>query len=87
MAKVATVSVDVTKLTKSKLFKGKKGTYANLVIFFNDSPDQFGNDFSVAESLSKEEREAGEKTVYVGNGKYTGSDAKLSTSEESELGF
>ena len=61
--------MDVTKLDKEKLVKGKKGTYANLTIWVNDEVDQFGNDVSIQQSLSKEEREAGAPKIYLGNGK------------------
>ena len=69
MAKLITASVDVTKLDKEKLVKGKKGTYANLTIWLNDEVDQFGNDVSIQQSLSKDEREAGASKIYLGNGK------------------
>ena len=69
MAKLITASIDVTKLDKEKLVKGKKGTYANLTIWLNDEVDQFGNDVSIQQSLSKEEREAGASKIYLGNGK------------------
>ena len=69
MSKLITASVDVTKLDKGKLVKGKKGTYANLTIWLNDEVDQFGNDVSIQQSLSKEERESGAAKIYLGNGK------------------
>ena len=69
MAKLITASIDVTKLDKGKLVKGKKGTYANLTIWVNDEVDQFGNDVSIQQSLSKEERESGAAKIYLGNGK------------------
>ncbi len=80
MAKLLTASIDVTKLDKSKLIKGKKGTYANLTIWINDDVDQFGNDVSIQQSLSKEEREAGAPKIYLGNGKqHDGSKAAAQT--------
>ena len=69
MSKLITASIDVTKLDKGKLIKGKKGTYANLTIWINDELDQFGNDVSIQQSLDKEEREAGAAKIYLGNGK------------------
>lgn len=81
MAKLLTASIDVTKLDKSKLVKGKKGTYANLTIWLNDELDQYGNDVSIQQSLSKEEREAGAPKIYLGNGKvHNGSNAAAQTS-------
>lgn len=64
------VSVDVTKLDKTKFITGKKGgVYANLTIFVNNEKDQYGNDCSVTQSQTKEERDAKAKSVFVGNGK------------------
>ena len=69
MAHLITASVDVTKLEKEKLVTGKKGPYAHLTIWVTDEVDQFGNDVSIQQSLSKEEREAGASKIYLGNGK------------------
>jgi|TARA_R110002012_G_scaffold226700_1_gene398865 hypothetical protein len=69
MSRLITLNVDVKKLDKSKFYEGKKGTYASLDVWVNDEPDQYGNDASVNQSLSKEDRENGVKKTYVGNGK------------------
>lgn len=63
---IIALKVDVTKLDKTAFFKGQKGTYADLTIFINDEPDQYGNDCSVKQDLGKERRE---EKLYVGNGK------------------
>lgn len=60
-----TAKIDVTKIVKSLLFKGKKGTYLDLTIWQNDKPDQFGNDFSIQQRTKK-----GEPTIYIGEGKF-----------------
>jgi hypothetical protein len=57
MGQLIAISIDVTKLDKSKLVKGKKGTYANITVSVNDEDDQFGNNTSVWESQTKEERD------------------------------
>ena len=70
MSSIINVKIDVTKLTKDRLFKGEKGTYANLTIAaYMDGENQYGDTHSVYESQSKEEREAKMDRVYVGNGK------------------
>ena len=69
MSRLLSISIDVTKLNKSRFYKGAKGTYASLDIWIEDEKDQYGNDASVSESLTKEEREAKAKKNYVGNGK------------------
>lgn len=69
MSKLIAVSIDVTKLDKSRFVVGKKGTYANITINLNDEPDQFNNDASVWEGQTEEERKAKAERNYLGNGK------------------
>ena len=65
MSKLVTASIDVTKIMKSLLIKGEKGTYMNLSIWFNDTPDQFGNDCSIQQTTKKDEPK-----IFLGNGKF-----------------
>jgi hypothetical protein len=68
--KLLGIKIDVTKLDKSRFFEGKNGAkYADLDIWINDEEDQFGYHASVNQSQTKEERDAKEKKIYVGNGK------------------
>jgi len=68
-------SIDLNKVEKSKIIsKDKDGKvfengakYLNIVVWVNDQVDAFGNIASVQQSLSKEERENGVKSVYIGN--------------------
>ena len=60
MATIINASIDVTKIPKESLIKGKKGTYANVTVFINDET-RFGNNASIAMSQSKEEREGDKK--------------------------
>lgn len=69
MSKLITASLDISKIDKSKIIEGKKGKYINLTLWVNDQEDQFGNNVSIQQSLSKEEREAGAEKIYLGNGK------------------
>lgn len=66
------LKIDVTKIDKSRLFVGAKGTYLDLVVYENDRPDEYGNDFSVKQDCTKEDRDAGVKMPYIGNGKNIG---------------
>jgi hypothetical protein len=65
MSKLITASIDVTKIEKNLLYKGKKGTYLKLSIWQNDTPDQYGNDFSIQQTTGKDEPK-----IFLGNGKY-----------------
>ena len=69
MAKMINLSIDVSKIDKSKLIEGKKGTYLNLTVAVNDNKDQFDNDCSAWQSQTKEEREAKTERNFLGNGK------------------
>ena len=86
MATIINASIDVTKIPKEALIKGKKGTYANVTVFINDET-RFGNNASVAMSQSKEQREAGEPKVYLGNGKvvYTEGTVKVAEREDMDV--
>lgn len=75
-------SIDVTKISKYKLYKGKKGTYCNVTIVLNDSEDEYGNIISISENQSKEDRENKVKKNYLGNGKLIWSDENDTPSNE-----
>ena len=63
-------SINLSKLDKSKLFKGKDGSmWANLTSYLDTEKDQYDNNGSIQQSLSKEEREQGIKAPYIGNNK------------------
>ena len=69
MKKTINLKIDVTKIEKERLFKGKKGVYLDAVLFLNDQPDEYGNDGFIVQSVSKEEREAGTRGNILGNAK------------------
>ena len=65
------IKLDVTKIDKSRLFKGEKGTYLDLTTFVElDEEDQYGNNGFISQSQTKEEREAkAPHTPILGNAK------------------
>jgi hypothetical protein len=65
MSKMITAKIDVTKIVKSLLFKGQKGTYLDLIIWVNDQPDKFGNDISIQQKTGKDDPK-----IYIGEGKF-----------------
>ena len=69
MSKLLSVSIDVTKIDKSELIVGAKGTYLNLTVSLNDEADKFGNTVSAWQSQSKEQRESKVDRNFLGNGK------------------
>lgn len=70
MSSLISVSIDLTKIDKSKIIEGKKGgKYLNVTISVNDEPDKYGNNVSLWNGQTKEEREAKKDRLFLGNGK------------------
>lgn len=69
MATILNASLNVAKIDKTKLIAGKTGQFLNVTITINDEVDKFGNNASIFESQTKEEREAKTPKNYIGNGK------------------
>lgn len=69
MAKVGvSIKLDVTKIDKSKLFQGQKGTYLDAQVFIDiDELDQYGNSGMITQAVSKEEKQQGVKGNILGN--------------------
>lgn len=64
------MTIDVTKLDKSRFFKGKKGTYAKLTGFVDtEETSKYGDNGTITQELSKEDRDNGVKLPILGNAK------------------
>lgn len=60
------IKIDVSKIDKTALFKGAKGTYLDAVAW--PTPDsQYGDDWRIVQDLGKDRRE--EKGAIIGNAK------------------
>ena len=66
---IVNASLDLTKIPKAKIIKGKKGSYINVTMFVNDEVDQFGNNASIILSQTEEERKSKQSRIYLGNGR------------------
>ena len=88
MSKIGISSgIDVTKIDKSKLVQGRKGTYLNITSFINLSEvDQYNNNGMITQSVSSEERAKGVKEVILGNSKIFWTDGNDSPKEQSPTG-
>jgi hypothetical protein len=84
MSTLINASIDVTKIDKAKLYNGK---YLNVTISINDQTDAYGNNVSVTESQTKEERDLKTSKRYIGNGKvvYTNGEVKVAEKQEKPL--
>lgn len=70
MATLISASINLSKLDKTKIVRGKDGSqYYDLTISVNDTKNDYGQDVSIYDKQSKEQREAKEKKTFLGNGK------------------
>lgn len=65
-----TVNIDVTKIDENRFFKGKKGTYMELILI--ETPNGQYGDFMVKQATTKEERGQKVDLPILGNAKYVG---------------
>jgi hypothetical protein len=73
------LKIDVTKIDKSRLYKGAKGTYLDLTTFVDtDQQDQYENNGFISQSVTKEERDAKVQTPILGNVKVIYTDGQAS---------
>lgn len=85
MSKLYQAKIDVTKIDKSKLYKGKKGTYLNINVWVNDQPNEYGQTMSIQQKTAQ-----GEPVIYLGNGEQVQLTKKTKVSEpepEDDLPF
>lgn len=80
MSAILNLSIDLSKVDKSKLVDGK---YLNTQIFINDET-KFGNNVSMAYSQSKEQRENKEPKQYIANGKVVWTDGNIKVAEKED---
>ena len=86
MGAIATISIDLNKLDKSKIVNGKNGAqYYNLNISLNDATDQYGNNIQVTEPQTKEQRDSKTPRTFYGNGKVFYTDGTIKVEEKKEI--
>ena len=81
MAGLVNVSLDLSKIDKTKV---KDGKYLNAIVAIGDDTNQYGQNASMYISQSKEEREAKEAKTYIGNGKVVWNDGNIVNAERVE---
>ena len=84
MGTLINASIDLTKVDKSKLIKGK---YLNMTVSVNDNLDNYGNNVAITIQQSKEERDLKASKTFLGNGKvvYTNGEVKVAEKQEKPL--
>lgn len=61
MNKLLQCKINLSKIDKEKLFKGEKGIWLDIDIWFSPEPDQYGNNCAIKQAKCKD---------YLGNGKF-----------------
>jgi hypothetical protein len=64
--------------------KQADGSYKKLTINISDTTNQYGQNISVYEEQTKEERDAKAPKNYVGNGKVVWTDGKINVAEKKQ---
>ena len=78
MSALINVSLRVDKLPKEKFVQGKDGAvYYNFTVAVNDESNQWGQNVSLTDSQTKEEREAKKPKSYLGNGTVIWTDGNI----------
>ena len=78
MSSIINLSIRVDKLPKEKFVMGKDGAvYYNCTLNINDEANQWGQNVSLTDSQTKEEREAKKAKNYLGNGNVVWTDGKI----------
>jgi hypothetical protein len=78
MSAIINLSIRVDKLPKEKFVMGKDGAvYYNCTLSINDDANQWGQNVSLTDSQTKEERDAKKSKNYLGNGNVVWTDGNI----------
>ena len=67
MASIMKANIDLSKIPKSKIYQGKKGSYLPITITINDELGTYGDNGPIIVEQTKDERDATANKVYLGN--------------------
>jgi hypothetical protein len=85
MSALINVSLRVDKLPKEKFVQGKDGAvYYNFTVAVNDESNQWGQNVSLTDSQTKEEREAKKPKSYLGNGTVVWTDGNIKLADKKQ---
>jgi len=78
MSKIGvSLKINVSKIQKERLFKGKNGSYLDATVFIDpDNVDEYGNNGMITQDVTKEERDSGTQGPILGNCKVFWKDDK-----------
>ena len=85
MSALINVSLRVDKLPKEKFVSGKDGAvYYNFTVGVNDESNQWGQNVSLTDSQTKEEREAKKPKTYLGNGNVIWTNGQITVADKKQ---
>ena len=77
------IKINVSKIDKNRIFKGKTGNYLDLTTFIDlDNEGHYGDHGFISQSVSKEEKNNGVQTPILGNCKVFYRDDKQQQSRQ-----
>ena len=82
MSAIVNFSLDLSKLPKEKMVKGKKGTYINLSLSVKNETKSYGKNAYVFIAQSQEEREAKQDKTLCGSGQVVWTDGTCVLAEK-----
>ena len=69
MASIINLSIDLSKIDKSKIKESNGKKWYNVQVSINDEKDKYDNDGAIWENQTKEERDVKKPKNYIGNAK------------------
>ena len=79
MSSIISLKINLSKIDKSKIVEGKKGSYLNLTLAINDEVNQYDQNVSGWHDQSPEEREAKLERIYIANGRVVYTDGNIAS--------
>jgi hypothetical protein len=84
MGALINFQLELHKLDKDKIIKGKKGTYYDITLSLSDTTNPYGYNVNAYDKESMEDRDAKAPRNYVGNGKVYWTDGNVAVAEKSQ---
>jgi hypothetical protein len=84
MASIMKANIDLNKIPKDKIYKGKKGSYLPIVITINDELGNYGDSGPIIVEQTKDERDAKADKVYLGNVKIVCTNVDAAPKEDNQ---
>jgi hypothetical protein len=81
MSALISVSIDLSKIDKSK---AKDGKYLDVTISVDDETNQWGKNVSAYHSQTKEERDSKAPRAYIGGGKVVWTNGAVKVAEKAQ---